>query len=773
MRLLFVFLLLPALLGAQDLVPRPRKITPGDGQLLVDVQTAVIASAPLAEHARIIAEALQKTTGFLHRVRTPEQVGLMRFNRAIRLSLDGPATPPASYRLEITAEGITLTAGDETGLMHGAQSLANLLPVFEKPRQRAFLPAQIIEDHPETPRRVFHLDVGAHLFPTEKLKSLVDWLSFHKINEFHLQLNNNHGWRLESVAFPQLHEVGSVRPSTPPYGDRTGSDSTEYGGYYTRDKLRELVDHARKRGVKIVPGLSLTTGASALIAAHPELGSQAAKVVPVWQAKPIGIIDEDKSLAFLDTLLGEIAEIFPAPEIRFEGPETALHEKIRKLLAKHDRKLFLASSLPATDLSLYPRPAADELLVDSSREAEGGFNPVGGVYQFRPTPDGGQATLRTEFVHDFAKLEYLVFPRIAAFAEATWLPAGQLKYDDFRTRLESLTERYRLAGLNPSQAYHPPVARTLHDTVVLTSMKALPDHPVELVFDGKADTFYRSAGNPLRDDDLTLEFPWPVTGVVTVTTGLPGTATDILESGVLELSEDGRQWHTSLPLIAGAGQAAVAQPTRFARIRATDDQSHPLVLHEVVLSEPLVAPLHEETRTVELPATKKKIELTFQADFRDHPELRPLVVEARRLYFDQWLPLALKLGVSQFPGTPRNFRLMIPENGLPADVEVRRWLLAQMIPWLQGEPENAPAWFQSGIAALLLNDLPAKPSRTKCLEGGPESAAFLRWLATTYGDSLVTNVSLDCRLGRYQKSLWKALTQKSLEDLAQAYHDDR
>lgn len=773
MRLLFVILLFPTLLGAQDLVPRPRKITPGDGQLLVDVQTAVIAPAPLAEHARLIAAALQKTTGFLHRVRTPEQVGLMRFKRAIRLSLEGPATPVGAYRLEITTEGVTLSAGDQTGLMHGAQSLVNLLPVFEKPRQRAFLPAQIIEDHPESPRRVFHLDVGSHLYPTEKLKSLVDWLSFHKINELHLQLHNNHGWRFESVAYPQLHEVGSVRASTPPYGDRTGSDSTEYGGYYTRDNLRDLVNHAQKRGVTVVPGLSLTTGASALIAAYPALGQQPTKVAPVWQSEPTGLIDGDKSLAFLDTLLGELAEIFPAPEIRFEGPETALHEKVRKLLTKHQRKLFLASSLPATDLSLYPRPAADELLINPNREAEGGFNPVGEVYRFQPTRDGGQATLRTEFAHDFAKLEYLVFPRIAAFAEATWRPAGQLDYDNFRTRLESLMRRYRLAGLHPSEAYHPAVAQTRHGTVVRSSMEAEPDHPAELVFDGKADSFYRSAGYPSRDDHLTLEFPWPVTGSITVTTGVPGTTTDILESGVLELSADGRHWHHTLPLIAGAGKVTVKQATRFARIRATDDQSHPIVLHEVVLSEPLLAPLHEETRTIELPVTKKEIELTFRADFRDHPELRPVVVEARRLYFEQWLPLALKLGVSHFPGTPRTFHLTIPETGLSADVEVKRWMLAQMIPWLQGEPENAPAWFQSGLAALLLNELPAKPSRAKSLEGGPESAAFLRWLATTYGDGLLSHVSLDCRLGRYRKDLWKTLTQKSLEELVQAYHDDR
>ena len=141
MRLFLLLLCLPTLLGAQDLIPLPRKITPGSGQLLVDVQTAVIAPAELEEHARVIALALQKTTGFLHRIRTPEQLGLIKLNRPVRLSLNGPADQPGSYQLKITPKGTHITAGDHAGLMHGAQTFANLLPVFSKPRQRALLDA--------------------------------------------------------------------------------------------------------------------------------------------------------------------------------------------------------------------------------------------------------------------------------------------------------------------------------------------------------------------------------------------------------------------------------------------------------------------------------------------------------------------------------------------------------------------------------------------------------------------------------------------------------
>ena len=241
----------------------------------------------------------------------------------------------------------------------------------------------------------------------------------------------------------------------------------------------------------------------------PDLGDKPTKVAPVWNAGPVGLNDSKDTLNFLDQLFAEVAGLFPENEIRLEGTETPLHRKVQEILAKHKRVSFSADSLPSTDLSSYPRPADDELLVDVKREAEGGFNPVSRVYQIRPEGGGVQATLRTEFVHDFKKLEYLVFPRIAAFSEAAWLPASSLKYEEFRTRLKSLDQRYRFSGINASKTYDPPVAQSLHDTVIRSSMTARPNHPAELIFDGRRETFFRSATNPRQGDHLTLEFPWP------------------------------------------------------------------------------------------------------------------------------------------------------------------------------------------------------------------------------------------------------------------------
>jgi len=773
MRALLASLLLTFPLAAADLIPKPRQITPSEGTLLVDVQTAVIAPAALADHAQVIALALQKTTGFLHRVRTPQQLGRIRLNRPIKLALENISDKPGFYRLEITPEGIVLTASNQTGLMHGAQTIANLLPVAKKPQQRALLSAQTIEDWPETARRIFHLDVGAHLFPTEDLKTLIDWLSFHKLNELHLQLNNNHGWRLESTRHPKLHEIGSIRSSTPPYGDRTGSDSTEYRGYYTAENIRDLLAHAKKRGLTVVPALSLTTEAAALIASYPELGKIPPKVSHTWKPREkIGVVDSPESLAFLDALFGEIASLFPATEIRIEGPVTSLHPKIKTLLKKHDRDLLLPADLATTDLSLYQRPADEELLASPAREARGGFNPVSSVFGLEPTSTGAQASLQTEFIHDFEKLQYAVFPRLAAFAEATWLAEDEKNYDSFRTRLKQFDARYRLAEIGAAVTYDSPVLKTLHNSIVTTNLESRKGNAPELIFDGDSKSFFWSAGGIEKGNHLTLEFPWPVTGEISVATGHNGSTEGLLEEGFLELSDDGNEWHRSEPFISGRAAATARQATRFVRLRATAAQKTPLVLQEVMLSEPLLAPLHEESRTIRLPVTKKEIILTFKADFRGQPTLRPQVQEARRFFFAQWLPLTEKIGVTHFPGTPRAFEIKAGEPGEMAPKQVWTWMTKRMVPWLQNYPLSSPLWFTSGFTALLLGDLPDVPDRSKYLGGGPQSAAFLTWIAEKHGPRALTTISQDCRRGQYRLTTWKTLTRKSLDELAREYQEN-
>jgi len=85
---------------------------------------------------------------------------------------------------------------------------------------------------------------------------------------------------------------------------------------------------------------------------------------------------------------------------------------------------------------------------DRAREplATGGFLPLDRVYEFEPIPDelepqyshhvlGAQAQVWTEYMPTTKKVEYMAFPRLAAFAEVVWTRREQRNYADFVERI--------------------------------------------------------------------------------------------------------------------------------------------------------------------------------------------------------------------------------------------------------------------------------------------------------------------------------------------------
>ena len=103
------------------------------------------------------------------------------------------------------------------------------------------MPCCLVKDHAPTGPREVQLDVARSIIPNDDLKRYIDLLALHKFNRLSLVLNDDQGWRLESKKYPKLATIGSVRASTPPYGDRFGSDDEEYGGFYPQEIIRGLV----------------------------------------------------------------------------------------------------------------------------------------------------------------------------------------------------------------------------------------------------------------------------------------------------------------------------------------------------------------------------------------------------------------------------------------------------------------------------------------------------------------------------------------------------
>src|SRR5438105_2765141 len=154
-------------------------------------------------------------------------------------------------RLTVTPDEVLLRASKEAGIVHGLQTLRQLLPVqvFRRASVRDVswtIPCVDIEDRPRFAWRGSHLDVGRHFMPKEFILKHLDLLALHKLNVFHWHLTEDQGWRIEIKKYPRLTEVGAWRKDSmtaPRTKDRTLRKlaGKPHGGFYTRDDVREVV----------------------------------------------------------------------------------------------------------------------------------------------------------------------------------------------------------------------------------------------------------------------------------------------------------------------------------------------------------------------------------------------------------------------------------------------------------------------------------------------------------------------------------------------------
>ncbi len=89
----------------------------------------------------------------------------------------------------------------------------------------------------------------------------------------------------------------------------------------------------------------------------------------------------------------------------------------------------------------------------------GGYLPVQQVYGYEPVPKelsadeqkyvlGAQGNVWTEYMTVPAKVEYMVFPRLAALSEVLWTQPANKNYTDFTKRLDEELKRYRKWDVN-------------------------------------------------------------------------------------------------------------------------------------------------------------------------------------------------------------------------------------------------------------------------------------------------------------------------------------
>lgn len=244
----------------------------------------------------------------------------------------------------------------------------------------------------------------------------------------------------------------------------------------------------------------------------------------------------------------------------------------------------------------YQMPAEQELAKGKEYEMIGGFLPLEKVYSYNPVPAvlneqeakhilGAQGQLWSEYFHDYKKVEYAAFPRMAALAEVVWTPVKQKDYKDFQQRLGGVIARYKAAGVNVGPFYQTPIRKTKDGSTVSSSLEAYQENWAELAYDGRAETFFWASRAPKENDHLTVQLRNPLTkpAKVEITTGdVQGKGGDVLESGVLEATIDGgNTWVKVADFAAAKASGTAPAGTAQLRIRVTQAQKNWLKVQEI------------------------------------------------------------------------------------------------------------------------------------------------------------------------------------------------
>lgn len=240
----------------------------------------------------------------------------------ILLRLGLPSENPEAYQLKVDTDGITITASTEAGVFYGIQTLRKSIPVAVG--SKVSLPAIRISDSPRFDYRGVHFDIGRHFFDVNEAKTFIDMMVLHNMNRLHWHLTEDQGWRLEIKKYPRLTQIGSQRKHTV-IGRNSGKyDGKPYGGFYTQEQAKEIVDYAAERYITVIPEIDLPGHMQAALAAYPELGCTGGPY-EVWA--DWGVSDQvlcagkDSTLQFINDVLAEVIEIFPSTYIHIGGDE--------------------------------------------------------------------------------------------------------------------------------------------------------------------------------------------------------------------------------------------------------------------------------------------------------------------------------------------------------------------------------------------------------------------------------------------------------------------
>ena len=317
----------PKNLQTINVVPYPNEVQIKSGEFCV-AGADVKYDAAADERTKALIEAFAQQLSLV----TGAESAVSEDNGEIAFILDAEM-PHEAYTLNVTKNGIEVKASSLNGFNYAIQTIKQMLPVeiFGKVAaadKEWTLPCVKINDAPRFGYRGLHMDVSRHFFDMDEVKRYLDIMEVHKLNTLHWHITDDQGWRLEIKKYPRLTEVGAVRKQTlvGHLFDSEVYDGTPYGEgcYFTQDQVREILDYAAGKGITVIPEIDLPGHMLAALAAYPELGCTGGPY-DVWGkwgvADDVLCVGKEKTMQFLEDVLTEVCELFPAEYVHIGGDE--------------------------------------------------------------------------------------------------------------------------------------------------------------------------------------------------------------------------------------------------------------------------------------------------------------------------------------------------------------------------------------------------------------------------------------------------------------------
>ena len=500
-------------LKAQSVIPVPLKMEQGTGCFLLSENTKLYINLQGLE-AQLLENCLQALPVHLKKGKKKDTQNIL----SLLITEKNHQLPsPESYTLSVTPQQILIRATSGAGLFYGVQTL---LQLAQPSGAGSYSIASVeIEDTPRFAYRGLMLDVSRHFSTKEFIKKQIDALAYYKINRLHLHLTDAAGWRLEIKKYPLLTEFAAWR--TDPTWKQWWNGGRKYvrfdvpgayGGYYTQDDIREILEYARQHYITVIPEIEMPSHSEEVLAAYPQLSCSGE---PYKNSD--FCVGNEETFTFLENVLTEVMELFPSEYIHIGGDEAGksawktcpkcqkrmkdehlanvdelqsyLIHRIEKFLNNHGRHLLgwdeiLQGGIApnATVMSWRGEEGGIAAVTSGHRaimtpgaycyldsyqdapysqpEAIGGYLPLKKVYSYNPVPAsltaeqaklvyGVQGNLWVEYIPTPEHVEYMIYPRILALAETAWSAPERKSWPDFHTRALSAVTDLQAKGYHP------------------------------------------------------------------------------------------------------------------------------------------------------------------------------------------------------------------------------------------------------------------------------------------------------------------------------------